>query len=183
MIPHGRITLRHATEADLPFLLRAMTDSRARGPHILSRIPSPHDVRKRFAENGYSSEEHEVLLVADESGRVIGNVLHFRTRPYSTAREIGWILYDEKDRGRGYASEAATALVDYLFRSFPAVHRLECTMQEENHASVRVAEKAGFVREGRLRGLVFLDGRFADSLLMALLRPDWERRRAATAGT
>ncbi len=53
------------------------------------------------------------------------------------------------------------------------VLRLELTTHPENVASQRVAEKAGFVREGVLRShMAYRDGRRRDSVLFSLLHSD-----------
>jgi RimJ/RimL family protein N-acetyltransferase len=175
MIQHRRITLRHVSESDLPQVARSLSDPQAIGEFNPLRQASPQAARKRFELDGYSSEEHELLVVCDESQAVIGQVIHFTTRRYSTARELGWMIYDPAHRGRGYAGEAVQALVDHLFRSRP-LHRLECCVNHANLASQKVALRAGFVREGRARGLVFIDGRHQDSEVYGLLRPEWEAR-------
>ena len=178
MIKHGRITLRHMQQADLPVVMKAMADSLARGDFNPSRILGPQSVLKRFNEDGYSSDEREMLLVCDESGAVIGNVLHFPAKRYSTAREIGWTIHDPALRGRGYATEAVSALIDYLFRSYP-INRLECNTSTANLASIRLAEKCGFVREGVLRGLVFVAGVYVDDVVFSIVRAEWQARRPA----
>lgn len=63
--------------------------------------------------------------------------------------EVGyWIRTDRT--GRGYATEAAGAIVDFAFAEL-GLARLELRAGVGNRASQRVAEKAGFRREGRLR--------------------------------
>jgi [ribosomal protein S5]-alanine N-acetyltransferase len=178
MIHHRRIVLRHVSAADLPQVARSLTDPLAIGSFNPLRQASPEVARQRFEKDGYSSDEHELLLVCDEQQAVIGQVIHFTTRRYSTAREVGWMIYDPAHRGRGYASEAVEALVDHLFRSRP-LNRLECCVNPDNAASQQVARKAGFVHEGRARGLVFVDGRYHDGELFGLLRADWEAKRGA----
>jgi RimJ/RimL family protein N-acetyltransferase len=103
-------------------------------------------------------------------------VVHFRAKRYSSAREIGWTIHDPDNRGRGYATEAVKALVDYLFKSYP-INRIECSTASTNRASIGLAEKCGFVREGVLRGLVFVAGVYVDDLVLSMLRSEWEQRR------
>jgi RimJ/RimL family protein N-acetyltransferase len=109
-----------------------------------------------------------------EGCAVIGDMVHFEAKRYSTACEIGWIIYDLASRNLGYATEAVTALVDYLFKSFP-INRIECSAATQNHASIRLAEKCGLIREGVLRGLVFVGGVYPDDVVLSILRSDWER--------
>jgi RimJ/RimL family protein N-acetyltransferase len=182
MIKNLRITLRHVTEPDLPILIKVSADAVAHGEFNPSRITSPHAVHKRFFDNGFSSNDYELLLICNEFGDVIGDVVHFQAKRYSTAREIGWTIYDPTNRNRGYATEAVTALVDYLFKSFP-INRVECSAATQNHASIRLAEKCGFIREGVLRGLVFVAGVYLDDMVLSIVRSDWTsgQGRAATS--
>lgn len=73
--------------------------------------------------------------------------------------------------GRGYATEAAGALLRWAFDT-AGLHRVEATCRPENTASARVLEKLGMRREGLLRGHVMIDGTPRDSYLYAVLRPD-----------
>ncbi|MEI8326327.1 MAG: GNAT family protein [Betaproteobacteria bacterium] len=177
MIKHSRITLRHVTEADLPLLVQVSGDPVARGEFNPSRISSPHAITKRFQDSGFSSDEHELLLICNELGVVIGDVVHFQAKRYSSAREIGWAIHDPQHRSRGYATEAVTALVDYLFNSYP-LNRIECNTTTDNHASIRLAQKCGLVREGVLRGRSFVGGVYVDDMVLSIQRSDWEQRQA-----
>ena len=164
------------TESDLPTLIKVSGDPVARGEFNPSRITSPQAIQKRFQDNGFSSDAHELLLICDESDAVIGDVVHFQAKRYSTAREIGWTIHDPENRNRGFATEAVTALIDYLFKSFP-INRIECSTATLNHASIRLAEKCGLIREGVLRGLVFVGGVYLDDVVLSILRSDWEQKK------
>lgn len=172
-----KISLRHVTENDLPLLCQLAASAEARGEFESGLLRSPQALRKRFAEDGFSSDAAERLLVCDESGAVIGSVSHFLAHRYATARELGWSIHEPSLRGRGYGSAAVQALVDYLFLNFP-INRLACSMAPGNTASRRVAEKAGFRYEGLLRGVIFMHGAYQDGDLLGLLRADWEALRS-----
>jgi RimJ/RimL family protein N-acetyltransferase len=169
-----RISLRPVTEADLPLLCQRAAAMELRGEFESSRMGSPRSIQKRFAEDGYSSDDSEKLLVCAEGGEVIGDVSHFVAHRYATARELGWAIHDPALRGQGYGSAAAKALVDYLFDNF-AINRVCCGLVPGNLASRRVAEKAGLRFEGCLRGVVFVRGEYLDSEVFGLVRADWQR--------
>lgn len=174
-----RVSLRPVRESDLPLLIQQAAHTDWRGEFESTRMSSEQSIRKRFAEDGFSSEANERLLVCGESGAVIGSVSHFLAHRYSTAREIGWSIHDPALRGQGYGSAAARALVDYLFLNFESVHRICCNTAPENTASRRIAEKAGMQLEGCLRGVIFIRGAYRDGVVYSLLRPEWDSRRAA----
>jgi RimJ/RimL family protein N-acetyltransferase len=72
--------------------------------------------------------------------------------------------------GRGVATRAVRELADFAFRETDLV-RLEIVVAVDNRASLRVAEKAGAIREGIANQRVRLHGRSQDAVVFALLRP------------
>ncbi len=67
---------------------------------------------------------------------------------YWDAFELSYQLYDERHAGQGYTTEAVQLTVDYLTAT-KKQHRIHLVIVPGNEASVRVAEKCGFVLEGR----------------------------------
>jgi RimJ/RimL family protein N-acetyltransferase len=72
-------------------------------------------------------------------------------------------------RGRGITTTALRLLSRYAFDEL-GLERLELVTDPDNHASQRVAEKAGYRREGILRSHIrHPDGRRRDSVMFSLL--------------
>ncbi len=87
-------------------------------------------------------------------GRMVGHLYFQPTEPAELRTyELGYI-FNPRDRQRGYATEAARALVEHAFREMGA-HRVVASCNPANIASWRVLEKIGFVREGHLRRNIF----------------------------
>ena len=82
---------------------------------------------------------------------------------------------------RGYASEAAKALVAFGFEQL-GLHRVYAYCDVENIASVRVLQKTGMQREGLLRRHMPIRGRWRDSYLYAVLDEDWEAEQDCDGG-
>ena len=74
--------------------------------------------------------------------------------------------------GRGVATRAVRAAAAAVFAAWPWLVRLEAVADEENPASQRVLEKAGFVREGTLRKYIVLKGRPRDMVMFSLVDTD-----------
>jgi ribosomal-protein-alanine N-acetyltransferase len=91
----------------------------------------------------------------------------------------GWIGYCLNRRfwGKGYATEAANALVDFGFKKLN-LHRIFATCDPANTASAHVLEKIGMKREGHMREHMWARGKWRDSLLYAIL--EHERVHART---
>ncbi|MGH3863775.1 GNAT family N-acetyltransferase [Actinokineospora sp.] len=74
-------------------------------------------------------------------------------------------------RGRGFASSALTALTAFAW-TIPALHRIELHIEPWNVGSIRVAENAGYQREGLLRSHQEIGGARRDMLLHAAIRAE-----------
>lgn len=73
-------------------------------------------------------------------------------------------------RGRGVAADALRALTGFAWTD-PRLHRVELYVEPWNTASLRTAERAGYLREGLLRSHQVIGGRRADMVVLAALRP------------
>ncbi len=83
---------------------------------------------------------------------------------------LGWTL-PTAHQGHGYATEAAGALIAALFDG-TGVHRVQATMDPDNEASLRLAERLGLREEGLSRRSVPIRGEWLDDRLVAVLRPE-----------
>jgi aminoglycoside 6'-N-acetyltransferase len=88
--------------------------------------------------------------------------------------------------GHGYVAEAAAAVIDAAFESWPELHRVYAFTDARNARSRRVLEKLGMRDEGLLRAHHCHRGVLVDAVYYGILRPEWQTRRgaalAATAG-
>ncbi|HZG06591.1 MAG TPA: GNAT family N-acetyltransferase [Streptomyces sp.] len=101
---------------------------------------------------GYLAEHPEGLgeygqrqIVERSSGLVVGAIGLFRPSGDGTV-EFGYGVVASR-RGRGYATEAARAIVAFALTA-PGVHTVCAGVELPNPASVRVLEKAGLRRWG-----------------------------------
>jgi RimJ/RimL family protein N-acetyltransferase len=86
--------------------------------------------------------------------------------------EIGYSLIPN-ERRKGYCTEAAQIIVDYLFLS-KETPCIQATTHIKNTASQRVLEKTGFRREGIMRKRDFVRGEWTDVALFSILREEWK---------
>jgi ribosomal-protein-alanine N-acetyltransferase len=107
----------------------------------------------------------------------IGMVNYHQRVPPHRRLAVGWILARQWC-GQGLAHEAMRALLAHCFTALDA-HRIEAHIEPDNAASLRLADRLGFRREGLMRDCLFVDGKPRTAFLYALLRPDWEHSTPA----
>ena len=131
----------------------------------------PRRWHQRWAENGLLGVDGGTLMVV--RGRETLGITNWRRKsatPTAYHWEIGIALLPEA-RGHGYGTQAHRLLVRYLFAHTP-VHRIEAATEAGNLAEQRALEKAGFTREGVLRGVGWRDGAWRDGVWFSVLRTD-----------
>ncbi len=116
--------------------------------------------------------KHQLAIVLLEEGRLIGNCgIRMETAAANEA-ELGYEI-EPACWGRGYATEAACAMVGFGFEQL-YLHRVAAWCIAENTGSARVLEKLGMQLEGRLREHEWIKGRWHDALLYGMLDREWK---------
>jgi [ribosomal protein S5]-alanine N-acetyltransferase len=103
---------------------------------------------------------------------VIGSCTLFQISLESRRAELGYFL-GRPYWGQGYNHEALTRVVEYAFAEL-GLNRIEAELDPQNAASARAVHRLGFVDEGLLRERWIVSGVVSDSLMVGLLRSDWE---------
>ena len=174
------VNLRVMEKEDLPLLAEWANNPEVLGEYNPLRQMSRTEVEKML-ENP-SDLKPFIIEKKDESK--IGFIIHFHVLHLGTGTkqlEIGYALVPS-ERGKGYCTEAAKTIVDYLFLSREVIRIQACT-DTRNLGSQKVLEKAGFSKEGTLRKSTFIRGKWRDNFLYSILREEWKEPRILTKTT
>lgn len=160
------------TDADSLFELRSLPDVVA-----TSVPPVPPDRAEnalrcaQSAARWLAGERAELMITDVATGAVAGDIGLFYQEPQTGQAMIGYCMMPAW-RGRGYATRAARLVAGWAFGDC-GIGRLIAGTQPGNLGSQRVLERAGFRREGYLRGRLPLPGGGrADDLIYGLLAGD-----------
>jgi RimJ/RimL family protein N-acetyltransferase len=162
------VNLRIMEKDDLPLLTEYENDSEFWGELAVFPLlqKSKTDQEKEYDKR---SPEENWFLIEKKDGTKIGTAFHF---PNGRMLEIGYALVPS-ERRKGYGTEAAKIMVDYLFLS-KEIMRVQACTDVRNTVSQKVLEKIGFKKEGIIRKYVFVSGEWRDALLYSILREEWK---------
>ena len=155
--------LRPQLPEDLPLLTGRDSEFADYGPSAPRTEPRPHSV-----------DDNGGLTIVAGDGQPAGNVswhwTHWGPTAASRCPNIGiWIRPEYRGKGIGAAAQAE--LVRLLF-AHTTTNRVEASTEVDNVAEQRALERAGFTREGRIRGSMWRDGTHRDSYLYSILRAE-----------
>lgn len=166
-----RLELRLVHERDITMLEALTQDPETCGEFQWFGWNDLRRWRRGWAEDGLVGPDSGTLVVARADQRL--GLVNWRRRPITPAAScwvIGVIMLPQA-RGRGDGAQAHRLLARYLFAHTTA-HRIEAGTEVDNIAEQRALEKAGFTREGMMRGVGWRDGTWRDGVLYSLLRTD-----------
>lgn len=87
---------------------------------------------------------------------------------------IGITIGTKDNLGKGYGTESIQLLQDFAFNKLN-LHKLELEVREFNYRAIACYKKCGFIEEGRIRESFFVDGKYTDTILMGVLKREWEK--------
>jgi RimJ/RimL family protein N-acetyltransferase len=183
MLRAGKVGLRARDEAGVAVLhaelyediaTRARADSRPWVPIPAVSAASPYAVSE-------PRDDVAVFSVVElASGELAGEALLWAIDLHNRTAHLGLSLRPAF-RGRGLGADVVVALCEYGF-AVRGLHRLQVDTLASNTAMVRAAERAGFVREGRLSQAAWVNGEFADEVILGMLAADWAGGRSKPPG-
>jgi RimJ/RimL family protein N-acetyltransferase len=166
--------LRAREDSDVPILhaelyddvtTRVRADSRPWRPIPADAAGSPYRVEGRDQDSAAFSVVHLA------SGELAGEALVWGIDRHNRSAHLG-ISLRPGFRRRGLGTDTVRLLCGYGF-AILGLQRLQAETLADNAAMIAAATRAGFVPEGTLRRAAWVNGRFADEVILGMLASDW----------
>lgn len=182
MLQGERVVLRQVQRLDLPRLWELLEDFEVAvlsdlGPVLPTSLAT---YEARFDAEAAEPARDRAWWVIEIRDELIGQCGLYRIDHFNRRCELG-ISIGREFWGKGFGQDAVRALVDYAFNHLN-MNRVALQVLADDPRAVTAYRKAGFSEEGRLRQQAWVHGDFADELMMAVLREDWQRRAIAREG-
>ncbi len=140
--------------------------------------PSSLAAWERYFEKHLEDQDQHQFIIEAES-KIIGSIgLHPNPNRRAGSAELGIAIHDPEYVGRGYGRDAIETFLDWAFRIMN-FRRIKLETLVTNERALRCYEACGFQREGLLREDDYTDGAYHDTVVMGLLRSEWEAARGS----
>jgi len=141
------VNLRVMEKEDWSLYAEWLNNLEFQGDYFILTQFSRADMEKMAESNLFESR---FFIIEKRDGTKIGYILYFyMLHPWGKMLKIAYAIVPS-ERGKGYCTEAAQLMIDYLFLSKDAT-RIQAVTHVKNVASQKVLEKVGFRKEGVLR--------------------------------
>jgi len=173
------VRLRGLEKSDADAMLRWASDEDVVRWHGPPDWPATRAQQERYIERMAEADSADkAFAIATLDGKLVGDC-GLRKIDWKSRKAEFFITIGEKQFwDKGFATETLKLVSSLAFDKMN-LNRLWLTALIDNPRAVRCYEKCGFVREGLLRQESYVDGKYRDVLMMALLREDHDRNRGA----
>ncbi|MEO8456346.1 MAG: GNAT family protein [Chloroflexota bacterium] len=170
-----KVRLRPMEPRDLPRFVEWLADADVR--RWLAALADPPTLQDEveWYESTRENEDNVLWSMETLDGQLIGTI-ELRLNPVAQRAELGIAVQDKTQWSKGYGTDAIMQALDYGFDELE-LNRVELTVDEANGRGRRCYEKCGFTAEGLLRQHRFVEGQFGNTVVMSVLRSEWEARR------
>jgi ribosomal-protein-alanine N-acetyltransferase len=115
-----------------------------------------------------NDQKYSFGIFLNENNELIGSVsLTEVLRGALQGCFVGYYL-DKACNGKGYMTEAVKLITKYAFDELK-LHRIEAGVMPHNTGSIKVLEKAGYIKEGIARKNVKINGEWRDHQVLAII--------------
>jgi len=170
---HGeRITLRPLVEDDARNIFQSLSEQDTMRLTGTSETFTYEQVEVYCARVAAAENRADYVITLSNSDTFIGEAVinninwHNRSGHYR-------IAVSQQHVDQGYGSEATRLMMAYAFNTL-GLHRIELEVYNFNPRARHVYEKIGFVAEGELRDVLFMDGEFHNAMVMSLLEHEFK---------
>ncbi|HNR42475.1 MAG TPA: GNAT family N-acetyltransferase [Bacteroidales bacterium] len=168
---YKEIRLRALEPEDLELLYRWENNE---SQWLISNTIAPYSkyTLRRYLENSHRSiyETGQMRFMIDHiaDDLTIGTIDIYEFDPYHNRAGLGILIANEEYRRRGYATMSLKCLIHYCFKTLQ-LHQLFCSILANNHESMDLFRKQGFVQSGIRRDWIKTPDGYIDEYLFQLI--------------
>ena len=178
----AKVLLRPFTPADIldlgpvladPDVLRLTGSVSSTAETVARSADLDAATQKWYDSRAQQADRLDLAIVDPVTGRCVGEAVLNELREQDDACNFR-ILIGPAGRDRGLGTEATRLIVSHAFRT-TTLHRIELEVYAFNPRARHAYERADFRYEGEKRQAFKFDDEYIDTIVMGMLRSDWEQ--------
>ena len=173
----ARLTLRAIEPSDIE-LFKAFDDTIDRNVDAVY-WPQPDRRRQEWLESELKPREDDSFrwIAVAGGGEAVGTIDAFACNRRFGTFKYGLALAPSQ-QGKGYGKEMIEMVLRFYFNEL-GYQKATPHVYSFNEASIKLHEKMGFMQEGRLRNMVYTEGRYFDEIYFGMTRDEFNEKYGA----
>ncbi len=177
-----KILLRHLKEADIPLYKYWKSPIHKyhdfNGPYFGK--PTEKEIEKNIIrikenlKNGKVNPLGNRMIISNSDEELIGEVNWYWKSKETLWLEIGIVIFDDKNWGKGIGLKALKLWINEIFIQQKEIIRIGLSTWSGNLGMIHLSEKLGMKKEAEYRKARIINGNYFDSISYGILREEWE---------
>lgn len=170
MIEGRNIKIRPIKASELDHFFSILEIAQMQNDFFPFDVESEYNFKKEYQATGFWQDSKGLALILNLKDEIIGMISYIKSI-FLEALELKYIIFEDKNRGKGYMKESLNTFVSFLFAN-RKINRLQLAIPDYHRASIAVAQKCGYIFEGIAREAIFSKGKYLDVCIYSLLRKE-----------
>lgn len=168
----SRVFIRPPNPGDCDAFVEAIRRSRPLHRGWITPRAKTREGFKKLLKRFVTGENVGFIVIHRETNEIVGAInLNNISRGSFQSTMVGYYAF-LPHAGKGLMREGMMLVLRHAFKKLK-LHRVEANIQPDNHASLALVKRCGFVREGLGRRLAKVCGRWKDHERWAILAEDF----------
>ncbi len=172
MLKGTRVTLRPIERKDIPLFIRWVND-REVIRYVGLVMPMTLEEEEAWFDRQVNDPRGKVLTIETETGEPIGTVSLSSIDQVNRHAILGIMIGEKQYWNQGYGRDAIQTMLRFAFEDLN-LQRVGLSVADFNERGIRCYLRCGFKQEGVLRQHRFTGGRYHDTIMMGVLRDEWQ---------
>ena len=173
-----KLVLRALEPDDLSYFMQVENDSDMWSV-CDTRVPFSRFTLEKILEarvpDFFAERQLRLVICLRRGGRAVGFADLFDFSPLHRRAGVGVVIYPAGERGKGYADEALTLVMEYAFSAFN-LHQLWAEVPETNERSKALFDRLGFSLCGISRDWMLVSGQYTDVNVYQIMADEFAAR-------
>jgi len=167
-----RLYLKVFTDSDVTQkYVDALNDPTVMGLTESRYSKDPMTVKKAIEYAKWANQDNSIFFgIFEKSGNHIGNIRLHTISEHNRRAELGIMIFDKNQWGKGLATEALMGITNFAFTDL-GLHKVEAEYYATNYPSQRLFEKAGYSIEGIIKDHFVVDGSYVNAVRIGKINP------------
>lgn len=133
-----------------------------------------HEMLRDYLEEVEKKDIYFWGIHIKENNLHIGNIKIDPVNQRHGLAEYGIMMGRRSEWGKGYAKEATKKVIEFCFGEIK-IRKLTLGVVADNEGAVKLYKKLGFITEGVYKKHGIYQGKYCDTIRMALFNPDFQQ--------
>ncbi len=169
--------IRALEKTDLDEIMKWVNDYQVTRSLVSFAYPASRAKEEKWLEKMIEPDDkNRVFAIETKKGKYLGNIGFHNIDWKNRNAEVGIVIGKKRYWNKGYGTDAMMTILDFAFNRMN-LHKVYLEVFDVNARGIKSYLKCGFKKEGHLREMFYNEGKYYDTVMMGILKREFEKNK------